>query len=280
MWRRKSRPRVKGEAPKHRSVAQLEQLAKCGAAYAFRYIENIPEPGSLAKAKGSAVHEAAQVNFEQKIDSDADVPLDDFRDLAVSSFEAEVRGSMLFTRDEESIGTKKATAQQKDATAKLADFYHVTISPEYQPQAIETEFEIPLPSAGTSLVGVIDLVDMLDRVVDHKTSKRSKSQAEADTSLQLTAYGAARTRAGAPPPELVLDTAVQTPAGKSYRNKLVTTRGPDDYKALSHRIVAAEAIIQAGNFGPAPVAAWWCSPQWCGYWTICPFVNRNRTPKE
>lgn len=273
-------PREPGTAPKHRSVSQLEMLGGCGVQYAFRYLDGLREPGSLAKAKGSAIHEAAQENFGQKIASDADVSLDDFRDLAAARFEGEVRSEMLFTPAEESVGIKKAVATQKDATVKLAEFYHVTISPEYRPAAVEREFVIELPSAGTTLVGVIDLRDILNRIIDHKTSKRAKSKGDADSSLQLTAYAAAETKEGRPPPELVLDTAVQTAGGKCYRNKVVTHRGPDDYAALAARIVAAEQVIQSGAFMPAPAKAWWCSPSWCGYFHRCPYVNKNRKESD
>lgn len=267
--------------PGHRSTSQLELLAKCGQAYAFRYIDGLHEPGSLPKAKGSAVHEAAQGNFEQKIESDRDIPLDDFRDLAATRFEAETRGAILFTPDEESVGTRKAVSRQKDATVALAEFYHLNISPDYRPAQVEQRFEIPLPSAGTSLVGVIDLTDIFDRVIDHKTSKRAKSQADADSSLQFTAYAAHRTRIGRPPPSIVVETAVQTPGGKTYRKRVETSRNADDFQALANRIIAAERIIQAGAFGPAPTGAWWCSPSWCGFWAQCPFVNRKRaTPEE
>lgn len=274
-----------GKAPAHRSVSQLETLAKCGQQYAFRYLDGLKEPGSLARAKGSAVHEAAQGNFEQKITSDVDLPMSDFRDLAAAAFEGEIRSELLYTREEQSIGVKAIESRQKDATVKLAEYYHHNVSPDYQPAAVEQPFSIALPSAGTTLVGVIDLQDMHARLIDSKTSKRAKAQAEADSSLQLTAYAAAATREGKPPPEIILDTVVQTAGGasgngKTYRNKLVTHRGPDDYAALAARIVAAEKIIKAGAFGPAPTGAWWCSAAWCGFHRICPFVNHSRTADE
>lgn len=279
------KPRVPGEAPAHRSVSQIEMLSGCGIQYAFRYLDGIREPGSLPKAKGSAIHKAAQGNFGQKVESDVDMPLADFLDLAATHFEGEVRGDMQFSPWEESQGVQRSIARQKDATVELAHFYHVTISPDYHPAMVETPFSIDLPSAGTTLVGVIDLRDVLMRIVDHKTSKRAKSQSDADTSLQLTAYAAAATREGKPPPEIVLDTAVQTSGGasgepKTRRQKLITHRGPADYAALANRIMAAEAVIASGAFMPAPAKAWWCSPAWCGYWTRCPFVNRTRTPEE
>src|SRR5689334_17173316 len=107
---RYSAPRTPGVAPAHRSVSQLEMLAGCGQQYAFRYLDGLREPGSLAKAKGSAIHGAAQGNFTQKIESDADIPLDDFRDLAAERFTAETKGSLLFTPEEDSIGTRRAVA--------------------------------------------------------------------------------------------------------------------------------------------------------------------------
>lgn len=272
----RQKPRTPGKAPAHRSVSQLETLFGCGQQYAFKYLEGIREPGSLPKAKGSAVHGAAQANFQQKVETDFDVPADDFRDLAAATFEAEMRGEVLFSPEEQSVGVKKAVAKQKDATVKLAEFYHATVSPDYRPVLVEHEFSIDLPSLGTSLIGFIDLVDLTGRIIDTKTSKRAKSQNDADTSLQLTAYAAAREKEKRPAPSLILDTCVQTAGGKTYRQKLTTHRDQADYAALAARMVAAEKIIQAGAFMPAPAKAWWCSPSWCGFWAQCPFVNRKR----
>lgn len=262
------------------STSQLNVLNKCGQRYVFRYIEKIPEPGSLARAKGTGVHSAGQANFQQKIDSDADIPPEDFVSLAVESFDAEVKGSLQFTREEEGIGLRRATGRQRDHTARLAGVFHSEVSPSYHPIAVEQPFAIPLPSANTTFVGVVDLVDVVNRIIDHKTGKRHKTQADVDTSLQLTSYAAAQTRAGRPPGGVLLESLAQNKAGDVTRRTLKTTRGAEDYAALAARIAAAKRQIDAGAFGPAPEGAWWCSPSWCGYWAMCPFVNRSKATSE
>lgn len=270
-----------GDPGSYLSVSQLETLAKCGYQWAFRYLDHITEPGGLARAKGSGVHDAANLNFDQKIVTDRDLPVVEFEDAAVAVFEGEVRSAIAFTPEEESEGTKKAVARQKDNTAKLAREFHLQISPDYRPQAVEQQFRIELPSAGTSIVGVIDLVDLPGQIIDYKTSTRHKSQNDADGSLQLTTYAAELTRRQRPPPGIIMESMVQTKAGNISRKKLKTTRGPVDFNALANRIIAAQKVISSGAFMPAPTGAWWCSPQWCGYWHRCPAVNRDRAlPSE
>jgi RecB family exonuclease len=270
-----------GERGSYLSVSQLETLSKCGYQWVFRYIDGIVEPGSLARAKGSGIHDAANVNFEQKIVTDTDIPVAEFTDAAVAAFEGEVRSAIAFTPDEESEGTKKATARQKDNTAALAREFHLQISPDYRPQAVEQPFTIDLPSAGTRISGVIDLIDLPGQIIDHKTGVRSKTQADADNSLQLTTYAAHRVRVGLPPTGIILESLSQTKAGNISRKRFKTSRGPIDFHALANRIVAAQKVISSGAFMPAPTGAWWCSPQWCGYWSRCPAVNRDRAlPSE
>lgn len=265
-----------GDRGSYLSVSQLETLAKCGYQWAFRYIDGIIEPGSLARAKGSGVHDAANVNFEQKIVTDLDISVADFTDAAVSTFEGEVRSAIAFTPDEESEGTKKATARQKDNTAKLAEQFHLQISPDYRPQSVEQPFTIDLPSAGTRVSGVIDLVDLPGQIIDHKTGVRAKNQADADNSLQLTTYAAAQIRRGLPPTGIILESLSQSKAGTISRKQFKTTRGAIDFNALANRIIAAQRVIASGAFMPAPTGAWWCSPVYCGYWHRCPAVNRDR----
>jgi len=48
-----------------------------------------------------------------------------------------------------------------------------------------------------------------------------------------------------------------------------------DLRTLVRRINAGVRAVEAGAFVPAPVGAWYCSEQWCEYWTQCPYVQRG-----
>ena len=260
--------------------SRLESFCKCPEAYRRRYIEGEIIPPGISLAKGTGVHAGAALNFTQKIESRVDLPASQIVEAAVAGFEEETRDGVSLMDDERSRGETIVLADAKDSVAKMAEVHAKQQAPEYQPVLVEQTVEIELPNAEVNLRGTLDLADDRRIVVDLKTSGRSKSQDEADQSVQLTVYAAAYHAAtGEPSAEQRLETIVQTKT-KTYRDMKSTTRTLADYRALAHRINAVHEAIRAGVFPPTTPGSWWCDPRYCGFFNRgCPYVNSERTAR-
>lgn len=259
----------------HWSPSSLDMLFTCPESFRRRYIEGDKIPPGIAMIRGTAVHGAANVNFSQKIETHEDLSVSDIKDAAAAGFEAELAGGYLLTSDEEGQGAKNVLGAAKDQAVMMAECHAVQQAPQYQPAMVEQGFNIALPG-DRDLLGYIDMADVDGVVVDLKTASKKKSQADADNSLQLTAYAAGyRALTGEPPSDLRLETIIQTKKA-CVRDVVSTDRTDADFEALAERINAAEQLLQAGVFLPAPVGSWKCSPRWCGYFSTCRFVNRER----
>lgn len=270
-----SAPAAAVEKP-HLSASQLETFCKCPEQWRRRYIDGEIQPPGVAAIKGKTLHAAAEGNFRQKIISREDLSVEHFRELAAESFDAQIAGDYQLTAEEEGRGKRIVLGEAKDAAVAMTEFHAREQAPDYMPKLVEERFRIALPGPH-DLVGVIDLADELGRVTDFKTAGKKKSQADADGSVQLTAYHVGHIAiTGRPPAELRLDTVVQTKKGIS-RDVIATTRGRGDLNALAHRLNVISASITAGIFPPAPPGSWQCSPKWCGYFGTCKFVNSERT---
>lgn len=266
------RPKRKADAKPHLSPSQLETLSQCGLKWAFRYIDGIVTPPTAAQARGTGVHSGSQANFEQKIESHEDLPVAEIVELSVAGFESEVAGGISLDADD-AAGAATAIAYAKDETRDAAEFYAQHVAGKYQPIFVEKEIRIELPGE-RDLLMYLD-VGTKDGFMDLKTSKKSKSQEEADQSLQLTAYAVGYLHdTGEWPETIALETIVCT-TKQVKSSRVTTTRDVEDANALAYRIEAFNNAIAAGNFIPAPVGAWWCSPKWCGYWNICPAVRKG-----
>lgn len=259
----------------HLSATQMELYSKCPEAYRRRYIEGEKIPPGVAMLKGTGIHRAAETNFRQKVESHRDLPTSEIVDAAVAAFEAELSGGVLLDPDEESVGATKIIGQAKDDVADLAEVHARQQAPDYQPVWVEEQVRVELPGP-RDLLAVLDLADDQRRVVDFKTAKRAKTQADADDSVQLTVYAAAYQAVQGEPPSLVrLDTVVQT-SKATTRQVVDSARGEPDLVALSRRINAITTAVDAGIFPPTTPGAWWCDPRWCGYHATCPFVAHSR----
>lgn len=268
-------------APKpHVSPSQLEMLSRCGEQYRRRYIEREIIPPGIAMLKGTGLHAGAAANMRQKIDTHVDLPAAEVADIAVAALESELsRSGCSFSEDEVSAGADKVLGQAKDATALLASAHVRLQAPEYQPLVVERRFRIVLPSSSHDIVGVVDMIPDTLRAVDFKTSRRRKSQADVNESVQLTTYAAAAVAlTGQPAVGVRLDTLVHNSSGVS-RQTLDADRGTDHYRSLAARASTAIAAVQSGVFVPASPGAWWCSQRWCGYWSSCPYVAGERLAK-
>lgn len=259
----------------HLSATQLDLYCKCGEAYRRRYMEGQKIAPGMAAAKGKAFHKGAETNFRQKLETHSDLATTDIVDAAVAAFEAEIENGVELAGDDKDRGEAVVIGETKDDLVSVVRVHAIQQAPDYQPVFVEQPFTIELPGS-RDLMGVIDLADDLRRVTDLKSAGKSKSQADADNSVQLTIYAAGHhALTGTPPSAVRLDTIVTTKT-KTYRSVVESDRGTGDFQALAHRVDAVNGAIDAGVFAPATPGAWWCGPKWCGYWNTCPFVNSQR----
>lgn len=254
---------------------QLGMYGLCGESYRRSYIENEKIPPGFALIGGKVFHKPAEINFRQKIESREDLPITDFREIAAATFEAEIAGGYSLSEEESARGAKIVIGEAKDRSIEMVEFHAKQQAPDYQPILVEEKVRVELPGTH-DLLGVIDLADVLDRVIDFKTAARPKSQSEADSSIQLTSYHAAfLAKTGREPSGLLLDTVVKTKT-KTTRQSLTTVRTEQDFSALAQRINTVTDAISKGVFPPAAVGAWNCAAKWCGYYSTCKYVNSER----
>ncbi len=257
----------------HISPSQIQTYTRCGEAWRRRYIDGDIRPPGIAAHVGTGVHAGASLNFAQKIDSHEDLAPSDIRDASVAAMQARVEEQGVhLTEDDGSLD--KAVGKAIDKTAQLAVHHAIIVAPMYQPIMTEQAVTIPLPKRSHDILGVVDLIDDQQRVVDFKTTTRAKQQKEADESIQLTVYAAAAARLiGKVPESLVLDVSVYSEKAIAH-TPLVTTRDQQDFQILANHVNVVVAGIQSGVFAPAPRGSWYCSAKWCGYHSSCKYVRK------
>jgi hypothetical protein len=259
----------------HISNTQLDMYARCPAQWEFRYAKEMRIPPGIALLIGTGYDRGAEANCRQKIESRVDLPARDIVDASVAAFEAETAGGYLLTNEEANVGPAKVLGEAKDKLVQLAELHAAEVAPDYQPVAVQHRQLIVFPSASHDLLTVTDLRDDQRRVTDFKTAAKSKPAGSIHFDLQLTIYAAAYTiDMGEMPSEVRQDVAVKTKTPK--RQVLRSQRTVADFQALVHRVNAILSSIRAGSFPPCSPGSWNCSPKWCGYWDMCPYVNSER----
>jgi hypothetical protein len=228
------------------------------------------------------VHRAAETNNLAKLKKGEALPLDLLQDIAQEDFTQRVQDQGLFLQPEDKNRRRAVVKDGEARTHKLVGVYAKECAPAMHPILVEERGRLPIKGV-CSLEYVIDLCTADGSVHDLKTKAKSPTQADADGSVQLTAYSLAmahrRAVAGEAPvfkdqlPHVQLDVVVCTDAGKTSYAALHSERTVGECAAFLRRITAQVRAIAAGVFPPCDPGNWMCSPRWCGYWTTCPYVS-------
>ena len=260
----------------HISPTQIDTYLRCPEQWRRRYALGEKIPPGVALVKGSAVHRAAEVNYRQKRETRADLPVPDLQEAAAAHVQEMVgREGLMLAPDEATKGMAKVRGEILDRAVVLTGLFAQRVAPGVQPVLVEESVSIELPNCSHDLFGRLDATDEQDRVRDLKTAGRRKGADEVERSDQLTFYHLAfQRKLGRAPSSVRLDVLVDK--GNPEVQVLEAQRTPLDAAIFVARLNAVLGGIKAGSFPPAPIGAWCCSPRYCGYFMTCPYVNAAR----
>ncbi len=164
------------------SISKINMLLACPAKHNFCFLEKIKTPSRSALLRGIAFHHAEAKNYEQKIESEKDMPISDVLDIFSSQFDAGVPDTLWF--EDEKPG------EIKDSGCGMLKCYHSTVAPDVQPQYVEMPFELTLKGTEKVFSGKVDIITKGEVIRDTKTKRARPSFVEGSEKLQMTAYTA------------------------------------------------------------------------------------------
>jgi len=238
----------------HVSHSQIEMWQRCPRQWYFRYVKGLKIPPSGALILGGSYHSALEGNFRQKVTSHTDLPVDDCLDIFSDAWDIRL------SREEDIDWKEERPGDVKDMGTGLVKTYREDVSPIVQPVLVEEPYVTEV--AGVKFLLVMDLQDIDDIVVDHKTASKSKTQEEIDRDMQASAIAYVLGR------PIVFRNHVALKLKVPRIQILETVRSPID---VLWWIEMATDIIEQMKTGIAPPrpGGWWCSEKWGGYWPMC-----------
>lgn len=265
-----------GVSIQYLTKSMLGMFARCPQQFERRYINNEIIPPGIAARQGSAVHKGAEINHIQKIESRTDLSVSDIQDAARDHYVHLIKDEGVFIPFDKLSEKNKLLAEGLDISVRLAELYANELAPKIQPIMAEERLyyydpeilEIPLS-------GQLDMLDETNWLPDLKTAAKSKTQREADISLDLTMYtGLVAHRTGNWPDKVSLEVLVNTKTPK--HQSLESVRGPEDFAILIERVKVVWAQICSGLFPPCDPGFWLCDEKWCGYYRSCKYAVHRR----
>lgn len=257
--------------------SHLSKLSQCGLAFAFRYVENFPEPVGTGLVIGRGVHAAARKLLQAKVAGD---PLDADAAIAAACDDIET----VFAREnvQQEADDPDHVGCQSEAI-RLVRVYIEDVLPHVRPVAVEQPFVVNLEFAANGdgeplkcqLAGRIDVVTE-DGLEDLKTAARTPTDGDIEDDLQGMVYAFARRHAPiaggiVERPTFRKRTLVKTKVAKCVTEEV--QYGEEVDRPVQFRVAQFLKTLKTGAFQPANPSDWWCRS--CGYRDRCPAIRKR-----
>jgi DNA helicase-2/ATP-dependent DNA helicase PcrA len=239
------------------SHLQIDDYLTCPLKYKYVHVLRVPVSAHHAIIYGSAVHEAIQFYYKNRMDGRPN-SLEEI----IKNFEAHWESAGFLSREHEE-------QRLEEGMESLRRFFHREERNKTVPSFIEKKFRFAFGK--DTVIGRFDRVDVTPSgavVIDFKTSDiKTKEEADerAAKSTQLAVYALAwQTLAGELPLSLELhfvDTGV--------KGSMIPDA--DTIEKISETIRAVSAGISCGDFKPNPQ---YLSCNYCPFSDICPGVKK------
>jgi RecB family exonuclease len=241
---------------------------KCPLQFYFRHILGLKEPPRGAMYVGIAFHHGVEVNLKQKVESQVDLPVEQVRAETADQWE------QLLRRQKPELQEDEKPGELKDKAIQCVTVYHETTAPSVMPALVEQRFRCDMPESPYGMSGRVDLIDIDEIIVDHKTSAKKWTAEEASGKVQLNAYeyGRRKLTGKTDTPGVQVHVVVKKKVPEVQRIACPKTVADMQGFESIHRFVSQ--AVARGDFPPR-TDGWWCSENWCGYWNRCPHGARK-----
>jgi PD-(D/E)XK nuclease superfamily len=159
--------------------SMLGMFLRCPHQFERRYLRGLIIPPGISARRGSATHKAAQINHEQKLHTQEDLPLDELQDAARDSYVRMIKEEGVFIPKDQIAGKDTLLAKGLDAAIRLTTLYRESLAPAIQPILVEEKMTMEV-GLDLPLQGTIDVLTADHWLPDLKTADKSKGPKDAD----------------------------------------------------------------------------------------------------
>jgi hypothetical protein len=235
------------------SPSQVRCFFDCPARWWFKYGLQLPERKNSSLALGLAVHQALEVNFREKLETQEDLETTGVVIVFREAWMEQVPQTE-FTSDE-SQGDLRRLGE------RLVAKYMDEVAPTVEPAAVELDVQGEI--SGVAVRGRVDVLDVEGRLIDFKTASRRPSSVSPDYAFQLATYRQITPGASG---AVRIDSLVKTQTVQIVQ-QAYTVEEPD-IRATQVLYPMAQKATGSGMYCPNRQSML-CSQKHCSFWKHC-----------
>ena len=235
------------------SPSQVRCFFECPARWWFKYGLQLPERKNSSLALGLAVHQALEVNFREKLETQ--------EDLETTGVVIVFREAWMEQVPQTEFALDESQGDLRRVGERLVTKYMDQVAPTVEPAAVELDVQGEI--AGVAVRGRVDVLDVEGRLIDFKTASRRPSCVSPDYAFQLATYRQITPGASG---AVRIDSLVKTQTVQIVQ-QAYTVEEPD-IRATQVLYPMAQKAMGSGMYCPNRQSML-CSQKHCSFWKHC-----------
>jgi hypothetical protein len=235
------------------SPSQVRCFFECPARWWFKYGLQLPERKNSSLALGLAVHQALEVNFREKLETQ--------EDLETTGVVIVFREAWMEQVPQTEFALDESQGDLRRMGERLVTKYMDQVAPTVEPAAVELDVQGEI--AGVAVRGRVDVLDVEGRLIDFKTASRRPSCVSPDYAFQLATYRQITPGASG---AVRIDSLVKTQTVQIVQ-QAYTVEEPD-IRATQVLYPMAQKAMGSGMYCPNRQSML-CSQKHCSFWKHC-----------
>jgi len=269
------------------SQSMLNMASKCGHQVYLRYIKNIIIPPGVAARKGSSVHSGIEHDYKHKVETGEYSPLDEILDVTNEKFKTLIKEEGVWLNKDDQADKNNILNNALTESLASAGSYHENVAVFDDKVALIEEQLIAHIGIETYISGKTDVV-VDGKLRDVKTAGKRWVKGREEEEIQPVIYRLLLRENGygdVGAEFCVLTNMKNGPKDNFYNwdterkvciDKREANTTPEYEGSVIERVKIVAKQFDAGIFPPAYTGSWWCSPDWCGYFSICKYAKGRK----
>ena len=261
---------------KHVSFSQLMTYIRCPEHWLFRYKLGLKRSPKKVFKHGFALHEALAYHFEQKKQDGKGIKPEEAKEFFVTvltsgleDYKEELAQARPFlTREYLSKEKQVKVADLVETGMRGLEVYYKQLNAHIFPDLVEEAFEFPVGKS-IKLVGRMDLTDKNGVIHELKTTRRSPNMQDIRCDPQLAIYQLGYHSIKKKYPKALSKDYIVLSKKDSKIVRFKVSRPFVDRSTILRNV---NTIIDATRrnifYCMHPAESWFCSKEWCGYYTL------------
>jgi len=258
------------------SFSQLMTYVRCPEHWLFHYKLGLKRSPKKVFKHGFALHEALAYHFEQKKQDGKGIKPAEAKEFFVETLkngledykEELAQARPFLTREYLSKEKQVKVADLVETGMRGLEVYYKELNAHIFPDLVEDAFEF-LVNKSLKVVGRLDLTDTKGVIHELKTTRKSPNMQDIRCDPQLSLYQLGyRALKGEAPKGISKDYIVLSKNNSRIVRFMVHRPFIDKKTILRNVATIMNAAHQNIFYCMHPAESWFCSKEWCGYYTL------------